>query len=223
MTVAVWAAKGGAGATVTVAGLAMTRPATGSPGTLLVDLAGDLPATLGLSDPDLGVTDWLGTPAAASLEALARLELETPTPSVRLIGLGATREWEPAAADTALAVWASDNRRVIVDVGCLDPRDTTPLAALRRQVATSAEQSLLVTRACYLALRRAVGAGVVPTGVILVREPGRSLDRHDIEQVIGAPVVACIDLDPALARAVDAGLLGRRPPRLLVRTLKAVA
>lgn len=218
--IAVWSAKGGAGVTVTSAGLALSR--AGDFSTLLVDLAGDLPAALGLPEPQLGVTDWLGAQGAASLESLSRLELEVPATAVRLIGRGGCHDFGHAAAEALLAVLASDERAVIVDVGCLDFQSHTPLADLRGALVASAEQSLLVTRACYLALRRVVSMGVVPTGVILVREPGRSLDRHDVEQVVGAPVVACVDLDPSLARSVDAGLLGRRPPRLLLRTLRSV-
>ena len=43
-----WAAKGGSGTTVVAATRALTTPHP----TLLVDLAGDLPTTLGLTHPD---------------------------------------------------------------------------------------------------------------------------------------------------------------------------
>ena len=59
-----WAAKGGSGTTVVAA--AMTIAAT-SP-TLLIDLAGDVPAVLGIPEPDgPGVFDWLASDAGASL------------------------------------------------------------------------------------------------------------------------------------------------------------
>jgi hypothetical protein len=49
--------------------------------------------------------------------------------------------------------------------------------------------------------------------VVLITEPGRSLGATDIERVIGAPVVATLELSAAVARTVDAGLLatGRLP------------
>jgi hypothetical protein len=59
--------------------------------------------------------------------------------------------------------------------------------------------------------------------VVVVREPGRSLDRHDVERIVGAPVAAEVEVDPAIYRAVDAGLLAStRLPRLLERTLRDV-
>ena len=48
--------------------------------------------------------------------------------------------------------------------------------------------------------------------MILVAEPGRSLRSSDVERAVGAPVVATVSLDPAIARAVDAGLLAALPP-----------
>ena len=65
-----------------------------------------------------------------------------------------------------------------------------------------------------------------PLGVVrmpYVAEPGRALGRRDVESVIGVPVVAEIPLDPAVARAVDAGLLSCRLPATIGRALKAVA
>ncbi|MFZ2440837.1 MAG: hypothetical protein WAW51_00670, partial [Ilumatobacteraceae bacterium] len=58
-----WSAKGGSGTTVVSAALALVlshrRPA------LLVDLAGDAPAALGIAEPaGPGVADWLASPTA---------------------------------------------------------------------------------------------------------------------------------------------------------------
>jgi hypothetical protein len=54
---------------------------------------------------------------------------------------------------------------------------------------------------------------------VLIREPGRALHAADVERAVGVPVVAELDLDPAVARAVDAGLLAARLPRSLQRRL----
>ena len=78
-------------------------------------------------------------------------------------------------------------------------------------------------RPCYLALRRALDAGLPAHGVVLVREPGRVLTAKDIEDVLRLPVRAEIEVDPAVARAVDAGLLAGRLPRLLERSLRGAA
>ena len=75
-------------------------------------------------------------------------------------------------------------------------------------------ETYLVTRACYLALRRAVGHR--PDGVILLEEAGRALDGRDVAEVIGAPIVATIPVSPDIARAIDAGILAtsRRRPQV---------
>jgi hypothetical protein len=62
-----------------------------------------------------------------------------------------------------------------------------------------------------------------PHAVVLVTEPGRVLGKADVESVVGAPVIAEISLDPAVARAVDAGLLAGRVPTLLAQQLASVA
>lgn len=66
---------------------------------------------------------------------------------------------------------------------------------------------IMVVRPCYLALRAAATHETAPDGIILVREPGRALDRVDIERTIGAPVILALDHDPSISRSVDAGIL----------------
>jgi len=86
-----------------------------------------------------------------------------------------------------------------------------------------ASVSLLVLRPCYLALRRATTLTSRPTGIVLVREPGRALGRREVEDVTGVRVMAEVDVEPSIARAVDAGLLASRLPRGLSRPLRAAA
>ena len=62
-----------------------------------------------------------------------------------------------------------------------------------------------------------------PTGVILVDEPGHGLRQRDIEHVLGVPIEAVVSLDPSVSRAVDAGLLTSRLPRVMTRALRQVA
>ncbi len=72
----------------------------------------------------------------------------------------------------------------------------------------------LVTRPCYLALRRAMEIGVEGiTGVVLLVEPGRAFERRDVEAVFSKPVVASLEVNESTARMIDAGLLAMRPPR----------
>ncbi|MGH9228308.1 MAG: hypothetical protein ACRD07_06160 [Acidimicrobiales bacterium] len=81
---------------------------------------------------------------------------------------------------------------------------------------------LLVIRNCYLALRKAVRAPVCPSAVVLVEEPGRGLGRKDVRTLLpGVPLVT-MAVDPAVARAIDAGLLAARLPASLGRGLAAI-
>ena len=111
---------------------------------------------------------------------------------------------------------AGDGRPVVADCG------TGPDGAALA-IAAGATRSVLVTRACFLALRRAVSLPLRPSEVVLLSEPGRALGRADVERAVGAPVVAEVAVDPQVARAVDAGMLGRRLPRGLVRDLARAA
>ncbi len=90
-------------------------------------------------------------------------------------------------------------------------------------LAAAASRSVLVTRACFLALRRAGNAPLRPSEVVLIAEPGRALDVRDVTEIVGAPVRSKVPFDPAVSRAVDAGLLASRLPRSLARALAAAA
>jgi hypothetical protein len=204
-----WAAKGGSGATVVAC--AMALGSRRGEATTLVDLDGDCPTALGLAEPSgPGVLDWLASPTAGAAE-LDRLAI-TVRDDVRLIPRGTAEapedQWLRLA--TVLSGWSN----VIVDAGT-----GVPPPALH----DGAEQSLLVMRPCFIAIRRARATGVRPTGVVLVDEPGRALSSGDVEHALGAPVVAEVRLDPAVARAVDAGLLVARLPRSLAVSLRSAA
>lgn len=220
-----WTAKGGTGTSVVAATLAVLlarRPA----GALLVDLCGDQPALLGLREPPApGVADWIVRGAEAPPDALGRLEVEVAD-GLRLLPRGS---WDGPASgevDAQLAVlaplFAADRRAVVVDAGRLAaPGDGTSSPAVHAAGAltAAAATSLLVIGPCYLALRRAVAVGVRPHGVVVVGERGRALQSDDVANVVGAPVLAEVGVDPAVARVVDAGLLVSRLPRSLERAI----
>jgi Mrp family chromosome partitioning ATPase len=211
-----WALKGGVGTTVVTAALGLTLHRAGAD-VLLVDLAGDLPAALGLPEPTgPGLTDWLAAGSDVPADGLGRIELSA------LPGLGVLPRGKgdvgPGPRIEAFVAALDPGRSVIVDCGVLDGREPA-----RSVVAARSTHSLLVTRACYLALRRAADPPLRPSGVVLITEPGRALDRDDVEKVVGAPVRAEVPLDPAVARAVDAGLLASRLPRGLERALRRAA
>jgi hypothetical protein len=208
--------KGGSGTTVVATSLALLAAAAPA-GALLVDLAGDVPAALGLPEPvGPGVRQWLAADPAVEPDALGHLTT-TATPGLRVLPAGsATARAAPQAqVDLLGRTLAAEPAEVVVDLGVPSP-DLEPLLA-------SAHRSLLVLRPCYLALRRATALASRPTGVVVLMEPGRALGRREIEDVIGVRVAAEIDVQPTIARAVDAGLLAARLPRGLSRTLRAAA
>lgn len=207
-----WSSKGGSGTTVVSAALALTR--SRSQPVVLVDLRGDLPAALGISEPvGPGVGDWLASPTADAA-ALSRLVV-TVTDRMSLLPRGSEsasvggHRWQQF-----VEALAAIDARAVIDAGTGLP----PGELLGPGIT-----SILVTRSCYLGLRRAVTADVKPSAVVLVLEPGRALTAVDIERAVGAPVVAEIPFDPAIARAVDAGMLVSRLPRALSLRLKDIA
>ena len=199
-----WSAKGGSGTTVVAAALALVLSQRGA--TTVVDLAGDLPAALGIAEPaGPGVREWMASPTADAA-ALARLGVPV-SETLQLLPRGSTPTTAPRWADLANAL-GHDN--TVIDAGTgIPPAD----------LVAAADHTLLVTRPCYLALRLAAASGVQPSGIVLVGEPGRALTARDIERSVGAPVVAELHYDPAVARAVDAGLLAARLPATLSHAL----
>jgi hypothetical protein len=204
-----WAAKGGSGTTVVACALALGH-ARGEPATL-VDLGGDCATALGLDEPTgPGVFDWLASPSAGPTE-LSRLAV-TVRDEVRLIPCGSPTA--PGEQWSRLPAALAGSPNVIIDAG-----SGPPPPALHE----AAQHSLLVIRPCFIAIRRAQRLDIRPTGIVLVDEPGRALTSNDLEHALGVPVVAEVRLDPAVARAVDAGLMIARLPRSLLISLRGAA
>ena len=210
MLTACWSVKGGVGTTVVAASYALSLlSASGSRSSLnevlIADLAGDLPAVLGVAEPDgPGLAGWLGAGPGVPADALTRLERRVG-PGTSLLARGSG----PLAVERAevlAGVLAADPRAVVVDCGRVEAGTAGAV------VAAGANRSLLVTRACFLALRRAALAPLSPSGVVLITESGRSLGRREVEQVVEAPVVAEVAADPAVARGGDAGILAAPLP-----------
>ncbi len=199
-----FSAKGGSGCSVSAAAAALEAARSGP--TLLVDLAGDQPGILGVAAEGDGLSAWYGAESPPP-DALARLEIPV-SDNLRLLPLGVRRAVASPSQYRVLAgLLADDTRTVVVDVGC----DSIPAVA----VLGAASRSVLVTRACYLALR-AAGYGPNADEVLLVAEPGRALGKSDVSAALGLPVSVTVPWDPAIARAVDAGLMAtQRIPRSL--------
>ena len=219
-----WAAKGGSGTTVVATALALSSAHP----SLLVDLDGEIPTVLGLPEPDLpGIADWITSDAPP--EHLQDLLIDIGTATWLLPWRGGSASASSHRADPFngpdteqrwrefaqwLTAWAlARYGDVTIDSGTGEPNAT---------LIDEADRTLLVTRPCYLSLRRAVRSSLRPSGVVLVDERGHSLTRHDIEHALGVPVDATVSLDPAVARAVDSGLLTTRLPKVISRELRRV-
>ncbi|MFO1536412.1 MAG: hypothetical protein ACKOVH_01070, partial [Actinomycetota bacterium] len=117
------------------------------------------------------------------------------------------------AAGAALgAALRSADRCCVVDAGRADDPAT-------RMVVEVADAAVVVVRGCYLSLRRAVHAPLTARaqGIAFVDEPGRALGPAEARDVLDRPVLTEVPVRPAIARAVDAGVLAVRPPDGLAR------
>lgn len=224
MLVTCWSVKGGSGTTVVATALAAVLGRRGGGTTLLVDLEGDVPTVLGIPEPDgPGVADWLSAGDAVGVAAVDRLR-RPAADGIDLVWRG-----RRAVGGVDRARLLADHLHgldgtVVVDVGALSAAAATDEGdGARRALVERADRSWLVTRPCFLSLRRALGVGRRPDGVVLVEEEGRALGRADVEDVLGVPVVATVPVDAAVARAVDAGLLVARLPAAIGRPLSAAA
>lgn len=219
MFITCWSVKGGVGTTVVAAALAVGRARTAASGVLLVDLAGDQPHALGMAEPvGPGVAEWSSAGSAVPPDALARLRTEV-SPGLAVLHRG-RGPIDPTRAEVLASVLAREPVEVIVDAGRLDvaPAGVTVGVAL----AGAADRSLLVIRPCQLGLFRARHLPVQPDAVVVVREPARVLGRGDVEQVVGVRAIAELAVDPAVARAVDAGLLASRLPRSFAAAVEQI-
>jgi hypothetical protein len=205
------------GTTVVATALAMVVARRAPAGALLVDLAGDVRAVAGLPDDrdTPGVAEWLRQGSRVPADGLARLEAAAG-PGLALLCRG-HGPMDAARAPALASLLAADPRPVVVDAGLVSGDDVGAV------LAASAAESLLVTRPCFLALRRAVAAPVRPSGVVLVAEEGRALTARDVEVALGVPVRAEVSVTAQVARAVDAGVLMARLPRSLEREVRRAA
>jgi len=172
-------------------------------GTAIKETAMTTPTTVTF----VGAKGGVGTSTVATLHAIALARREhtvrltsTHTAGVEdlaaLLGVPA-----PGAGETVtvlprltLADQPCADGHTVVDAGtdCFSDHDGPVYVVLRND---------------YLSLRRALAGPRTTAGIILISEPNRSLTRRDVADVLAHPIVAELRLDPAIARAIDAGLL----------------
>ena len=209
MLVCFWSPKGGSGTSVIAAAAALVLARETD--ARIIDLSGDQPAVLGLAhDPVPGS---------------ARLDARRPGRADRRARASRGRRRAPARP-------APRRRRARRAGRCPKPARRSRSRSMPTRgpaCATSAGSTIprcvrsprspgigiVVVRGCYLGLRRAVRHPAITEaiGAILIDEHGRSLGAHDVEDVLGLPVLATIPARTSIARAVDAGVLADPPAR----------
>ena len=162
MFVSCWSAKGGRARRWWPSRWPRCWPGRAAPGVLLVDLAGDVPAVLGLPEPTgPGLSDWLAAGAEVPADGLARLELAV-TDDLHLLARGRGPLDPVERVEVLAGLLADEARSVVVDCGVpcwprasadagVGPGDAAAV------LAGAAVESLVVTRACYLSLAPAGG------------------------------------------------------------------
>jgi hypothetical protein len=124
------------------------------------------------------------------------------------------------AFETAVAAPGLEVRSVDpgADLGDLDGYDVVVIdAGIHRPTIGAAT---LVTRTCYLALRRGADVDPAPDNVVVITESHRALSGADAAAVLDMEIVA-VEADTSVARGVDSGLLMVRPAASLRRLTDA--
>lgn len=216
MLISMWSLKGGQGTSTTAAVTAICAAQDRDRAVRLVDLGRDLPAIFGAAAAgDIGLGQWSHSDLGA--DALDRSLVEL-MPNLSLLPKGSSTL--SGRRGDELVEWLKQDGTTVVDAGTLGfGHGDEWQDSLAHKIIAESDQSILVTRACYLSLRRTVSSPLRPTGVVLVSEAGRALTRSDCERAIGTPIVATVAIDPDTARAVDAGMLRTRVPKQAVRAL----
>jgi hypothetical protein len=213
-----WSAKGGTGTTIVAAcwALETTNPS------VLVDIAGDLHLALGIPTPSgQGLSDWFESDAPPRSVLDLALQLDTTT---RLIPRGPAPIPHRAPRWAELGRWmTASDLEFIADAGLGPTPAGFPPGDSAVDGVRARARSLLVTRACYIALSRAQSLGETPDGIVLVEESGRGLSADDIARALRAPIVAKIAYDPLIGRATDRGLLAGKLPRSIHKLPQRVA
>ncbi|MEI7507095.1 MAG: hypothetical protein WCK23_09790 [Actinomycetes bacterium] len=194
--------KGGSGTSVVAASLAIAS--SSSTPTLLVDLAEDQAAIMGLPEPPVGLSDWVNGMTHHDFEEIlitCNDNLQLAPSGSSAIEILSTTAWTNLAQEVMQK--ESDGYNIIIDFG----QANLPLAFNKL-----AHTHYMVTRPCYLSLRRAVNLDQKFSGVIVVQEHDRVLTTSDVESVLKLKCAAEVPYSSDISRRVDSGLLKSRLP-----------
>lgn len=229
-------AKGGSGVSTVVALSALalisaTKKRSGSntpKNVLIVDLCGDISAVLGCDDPgSIGLAQWSRS-EPRDITTLSHIS-KAVNSSISILprGLGPIEISGADLVDELRGLGVD----VLIDIGAVDKTEageTPPIIAddiaiseqqWRRDLLDCVDVDIVVTRNCFLGLRRLKDLGHIARALVVLVERGRSISTADVELVAQSEAVAEIDIDQRVFRCVDAGLLVARVPRKLLSAL----
>ena len=222
MLVCFWSPKGGSGTSVIAAAAALVLAREGP--ARVADLAGDLPAVLGLAaDPGYRaarlVADRARSPdrRARSASRSTRAAVSRCCPS----GTGDLAGATPKPARRSPSRCGPIRVRPSSTSGVLGAHSEPALHAF----VEVADANVIVVRGCYLALRRAVRVELDRPGERCgVRRRSRPFARRSATSrtCSGVPILATVGVRASTARAVDAGVLPTRLPDALARPAREV-
>jgi MinD-like ATPase involved in chromosome partitioning or flagellar assembly len=215
--VSFWSPKGGVGTSVFAAACALVLARHTA--VRLADFGGDQPAVLGVAgEPVPGLGEWLDAGAATPADAVDRLAVDVGR-GLSLLPLGnrTPRTATPEAGAALGVVLAHDERVTIADAATAD------CDALQAIVEVS-DISIVVTRDCYLALRRAARTPLVrrAAGVVVAEEGMRGLHHRVVTDVLHLPLLDVVPWQAHVARTIDSGVLCSRLPDSLDRSARRV-
>lgn len=202
-------ARGGQG-TTTVATVLAVLSAGHQPTLLTTTQVDDVCALTGTPRP--GMSSTTSICPNLTLTSAAQPTRDHHGQLTRSIGGEGGRDTRPHLADgpgaNEAGCWQAGVS--VVDLGRLDQVNDAESQDQEADVV----RWLVVRGPCYLSLRAAVEHRWEPDGIVLLTEPGRALSAADVSDVLGAPVVAQVPVEAAVARVIDAGLLLARIHRL---------
>lgn len=231
--VALWAPKGGSGASVLAAHLGGALAAAGSP-TLLVDLDlahGDQAAILGAAGHRHTLADLLRVAGEITPEVIETVAWRHPWGFRAVLAPAPSPRRKPEAELASLLAALQEGAACVV----ADLPSGLGAGALAAAIAGGGGTLMLVVTPDLLCLRRArdavrglLEAGAEPAGleVVLNRFTPGDISREDVEAVLGRPVSAVVRADWGLLRSPDRAELsisGRRALDALARRIAGVA
>ena len=205
MIITFWSPKGGSGTTTLASSWALRMSAHTD--VHLVDVGGDIHKLFGIkSAADVGFRDWLTAPTELDSDSLDRL-VRPVNDYISLIDSGEWIEGPMSHLQTRIEQFQrfADHRTCVVDAGTVgsDQRSFQVVKTL----CEISDISICVLRPCFLGVDRARSLKFQTSGVMLVDEPGRTIDIPDIERSLAVDVLCSVPWDAAVARAVDSGTM----------------